>query len=235
MSNEDTEDSASENRLTLSKMVRERYEMFTVMGIFGAVAVYLSTLSGEVDLQNQTVLSMGIVASLLIFIILSIDIAEYLLQESQKEAEGVVEEIKTLFFTLLFAVLIFSVLYTAYQADTTSVNYVSAILGFGLGVVVFTTVPRISDALETKLQDYYPRALEKIGISTESMSDFLTSTVVFSLFIYLSQSSELQMPREDPLTAIFVSFVLVSTFSSGMHFVNSVSILIDDMETNESE
>jgi hypothetical protein len=47
----------------------DNYYLFSILGVFGAIAIYLSTLSSDTDDSNQIIINFGIISSLLLFII----------------------------------------------------------------------------------------------------------------------------------------------------------------------
>jgi hypothetical protein len=123
--------------------LKEESELFTLLGVFGAISLYLAQF--PVGVNNQW-LNIGIVSSLLIFITVAISIRGRLEQQLESSIFDFIikprqESFQVLIFVVPFYLLSFSVFVVAVQYQAAGQFVAQAILVFfGISTVLYAIV-----------------------------------------------------------------------------------------------
>lgn len=127
----------------LSVFLKEQSELFTLLGVFGAISLYLAQFPIEI---KSRWLNVGIVSSLLIFIIVALSIRYHLQEEFNSSLFDFIikprlESFRVLTFVVPFYLLIFSVLIIAIQFQAAGLFIGQSILMFvGISTTLWVIV-----------------------------------------------------------------------------------------------
>lgn len=132
-----------EGEFELSVFLKEQSELFTLLGVFGAISLYLAQF--PVDVESRW-LNVGIVSSLLIFIIVALSISNRLQEQFDSSLFDFIikprrESFRVLTFVVPFYLLIFSFLIIAFQFQAAGLFVAQTILVFvGISSVLWIIV-----------------------------------------------------------------------------------------------
>ena len=131
---------AGQNKFRLAQFLEGHSELFTLLGVFGAISIYLAQFPVDATNRWQNV---GLVSSLLIFIVVSISIRNELKRELDSSIFDFIvkprrESFGVLSFVVPFYLLIFSVLTIVLQYPFAGTLVVQSILFFvGISTVLW--------------------------------------------------------------------------------------------------
>lgn len=135
--------SDEEHPFDLAVFLKEESELFTLLGVFGAISLYLAQFPIKVESRWVNI---GIVSSLLIFITVALGIRGRLQAELDRSIFDFVikprrESLQVLFFVVPFYLLAFSVLLVAIQFRTAGQFVGQSILVFiGITTVLYAII-----------------------------------------------------------------------------------------------
>ena len=159
----------------VEKILDENYKLFAIMGVFGALSVYLATLFKDVD----TSLQIGIVASFGLFIIVSALICRNAFNALIDMSHGfswriIFENVFLSLFIFLFGTLVVQIALYIFDSFRAALIGLSILLSFGLGSIIWA-IPFMT------IEIYVKNRLFQIIISLSILA-ILTKLFMFIIF-----------------------------------------------------
>ncbi|NUC72529.1 hypothetical protein HTZ84_09445 [Haloterrigena sp. SYSU A558-1] len=233
----------AENGFEAEEFLKKNYDLFAIMGVFGAVAIYLIRLSNQVSQIPQEAIQMGVVGSFLIFFFVLYSIIRKLLHRRGKETfmnlfKFQMDRHDTEFLFLLSPlsliglsfILILSSYYTITNILPLGLFALVGWTGFGMILRNYNNYPENkSENLEWGDDVSYIEHIRIIDTSIGGIS-LLPSFIILFISLHVFASMFGMLPIEMPRLTVSSFYMAVIAGSivgaTGAIFVYSLSYLI---------
>lgn len=140
-------DSDDQEEFNIEDFLHNHSELFTIMGVFGAVGIYLTRIRNSLEGVDKEMYRLAVMASFIIFILIAFTIARKLFAPFMQSLGNLYrfkisrEDVEVLFFTIPFAYLLGFVI-NIIGVFSNELKMAAVILAFLIGWVTFGSLGR---------------------------------------------------------------------------------------------
>lgn len=227
----------------MDMFLRNNYKLFAIMGIFGAVSIYLTTISLNLSSVNRNIVNIGVVSSLLIFLLIAINILENLYNEADFSKLHFVHEVEhqqiklTLFSTslVLLVTIISYITLSLPRALTLFVSVLTAVAGWQSFGIIMDRIPTRNYPEYSDIQTFI-RTIINYFVRLSLISIILIIIPVFILAYIFVDYGSINIPmflyeyifnRGQGILPLVLAFFIGMGIASVMNFITIFRLYSD--------